>query len=46
MLPGLFKNNFLEEPVLALVKSVDCIDEICQKLKKTYGDPRILLSKK
>ncbi|XP_066924657.1 uncharacterized protein [Clytia hemisphaerica] len=45
-LPDLIKNNYLEGPALTLVKGVDDIDEIWRRLKSSYGDPKLLLSKK
>ena len=46
MLPELLKNNHLDGPALTLVKHVDEVDEIWKRLKKTYGDPKVLLSNK
>ena len=46
MLSDLLKNNFLEDPALSLVKSVNDIAEIWIRLKQTYGDSKIMLSKK
>ena len=46
MLPDLLKNNHLENPALLLVKDVDDIDDIWQRLINAYGDTKILLSKK
>ena len=46
MLPELLKNNFLSEPALSLVKSLDNISTIWTQLRATYGDTKILLSKK
>ena len=46
MLPDLLKNNFLEDPSLSLVKSVDDIAEIWQRLKMAYGHPKLMLTKK
>ena len=46
MLPDLLKNNYLENPVLALVKSLDDITEIRTRLHKAYGDARIMLKNK
>lgn len=46
LLPDLLKNNFLSEPALTLVKSLDNIDDIWKRLKGAYGDTRIMLSKK
>ena len=40
------KNNHLEGSALSLVRSVDNIDEISQRLKSAYGDPKLLLKKK
>ena len=40
------KNNYLEGAALSLVRSVDNIDEIWQRLKSAYGDPKPLLKKK
>ena len=46
MLSDLLKYNYLEEPALSLVKSLDNIDEMWSRLKKAYGDAKTLLSKK
>ena len=46
MLPDLLKNNFLEDPALSLVKSVNDIAQIWIRLKQAYGDSKIMLSKK
>ena len=46
MLPHLLKNNFLADPALALVKTLDTIEEIWIRLKKAYGDSRVMLKKK
>ena len=40
LLPDLLKNNHLGDPALTLVKSLDNIDEIWEKLKKAYGNTR------
>ena len=46
MLPDLLKYNYLSEPALSLVKSLDTIDEMWARLKRAYGDPKTLLDKK
>ena len=46
MLPDLLKYNYLEDPALALVKSVEDIEEIWIRLKGAYGDPKTMLDKK
>ena len=46
MLPDLLKNNYLADPALSLVKSLDEIDEIWTRLKRAYGDANTMLSKK
>ncbi|XP_066928171.1 uncharacterized protein [Clytia hemisphaerica] len=46
MLPDLLINNHLSEPALSLVKHVDKISEIWERLKATYGDTRFLLARK
>ena len=46
LMPDLLKNNFLDEPALSLVKSIDDIAEIWNRLIKAYGEPKIMLSKK
>ena len=46
MLPDLLKNNYLENPALALVKRLDDVAEIWARLHKAYGDPRIMLKNK
>ena len=45
-LPDVIKYSHLEDPALALVKSQDDIDEIWTRLKKAYGDKKVLLQKK
>ena len=46
VLPDLLKNNYLDGPALSLVKGIDKIDEIWTRLKSSYGDAKLLLSKK
>ena len=46
LLPDLLKNNHLDEPAFSLVRSVDSISEIWNRLKMAYGDPKIMLNKK
>ena len=46
LLPDLLKNKYLADPALALVKSQDDIDEIWCRLKKSYGDKKMMLQKK
>ena len=46
MLSDLLKYNYLSDPALALVKSIDNIEEIWTRLKKAYGDSKVLLNKK
>ena len=46
LLSDLLKNNFLEESALAMVKNVDNIDEIWDRLKKAFGDPRMMMNMK
>ena len=46
MLPDLLKYNYLTDPALSLVKCLDNIDEMWNRLKKAYGDPKVLLDKK
>ena len=46
ILPDVLKNNFLEDPALSLVKSLDNINEIWKRLITTYGDPKMMLNKK
>ena len=46
ILPDVLKNNFLEDPALSLVKSLDNINEIWKRLITTYGDPKMMLHKK
>ena len=45
-LADLLKNNYLEGPAKLLVRDVIDIDEIWSKLKTSYGDQKLLLSKK
>ena len=42
ILPDVLKNNFLEDPALSLVKSLDNINEIWKRLITTYGDPKMI----
>ena len=46
LLPDLLKNNYLGEPALSMVKSQEDIDEIWRRLKKAYGDKKVLLQNK
>ena len=46
MLPELLRNSYLEDPALSLVKNIQNIDEIWKRLKKAYGDNKIILSKR
>ena len=46
MLPDLLKYNYLSDPALSLVKSLDTIDEMWSRLKRAYGDPKTLLDRK
>ena len=46
MLPDLLKNNYLADPALSLVKSLEDINEIWKRLHKAYGDSKVLLRKK
>ena len=46
LLPDLLKNNFLGGSALSLVKDVENIEEIWQRLKRVFGDPKILLHNK
>ena len=46
MFPELLKNNYLGDPALSIVKSVNNINEIWERLKRAYGDPKIMLTKK
>lgn len=41
----LLKNNYLGEPALSLVKSLDDIEDMRLRLKKAYGDTKTMLSK-
>ena len=42
----MLKNNYLSNPALALVKSLDDINEIWERLQKAYGDPRFMMQMK
>ena len=44
-LPDLLKHNYLANPALAMVKSLDKINEIWDRLQQAYGDPQTILSK-
>ena len=46
VLPDLLKHNYLEEPALSLVRRLDTIDDIWGRLKRAYGDAKILLKNK
>ena len=46
MLPDLLKNNYLADPALALVKTLDTIEGIWIRLKKAYGESTVMLKKK
>ena len=46
LLPDLLKNNFLGEMALAMVRYLYDIDEIWLRLKKAFGDPKVMLEKK
>ena len=44
-LADLLKHNHLANPALGLVKTLDNITEIWERLEKAYGDPKTILSK-
>ena len=46
MMADVLKNNLLEGPALSLVRSITDTDEIWERLKRSYGDPKFLLKKK
>ena len=46
VLPELVRNNYLLDPALSLVKTVDNISDIWKRLKQAYGNPKILLQRK
>ena len=46
MTADILKNNLLEGPALSRVRSITDIDEIWERLKRSYGDPNLLLKKK
>jgi len=46
LLPDLLKNNYLEEPALSIVKNLDDMDTIWERLKSTYGSPKTILQRK
>ena len=45
MMSDVLKNNHLEGAANLLVRKVDDIDEIWERLKSAYGDPKVLLKK-
>ncbi|XP_066912784.1 coiled-coil domain-containing protein 186-like [Clytia hemisphaerica] len=45
-LPELLKNNFLTDHALNLVRNLDDIDIIWERLKGVYGNPKMMLSKR
>ena len=46
LLPDYLKNNYLEGAALSLVKSIDNVEGIWNRLKEAYGDTELLLEKK
>ena len=46
MIPELLKNNFLEGPALTLVKNLDDVDDIWDRLKAAFGDSKVMLDNK
>ena len=40
MMADVLKNNLLEGPALSLVRSITDIDEIWERLKRSYDDPK------
>ena len=46
LLPDLLKNNFLDDAALALVKTVETIEEIWRRLKIAYGDPKVMIQRR
>ena len=46
LLPDTLKFNYLGEPALTMVKELRDIDEIWERLTKSYGDARVLLQNK
>jgi len=46
VLPDLLKNNHLDDPALLLVKNVDNMADIWNRLKDAYGDHKMLLTSK
>ena len=46
LLPELLKNNFLADQALTLVRNLDDIDMIWERLKDMYGNPKMMLSKR
>ncbi|XP_066924259.1 uncharacterized protein [Clytia hemisphaerica] len=46
LLPDLLINNYLKDPALSLVKSIKDIDTIWDRLKFSYGDVKMMLTKK
>ena len=46
LLPDLLKNNCSAQPALSMVKSKDDIESIWGRLKKSYGDKKVMLQKK
>ena len=43
MLPELLRNNYIEDFALWLVKNIQGIEEIWNRLKKAYGDTKIMI---
>ena len=45
-LPDLLVNNYLTDPAYTMVKNLESIDEIWQRLEQAFGDTRMMLKKK
>ena len=46
LLPDLLKNNYLKDPALSMVKTLNDIDAIWSQLQFAYGDAKLMLTKK
>lgn len=46
LLPDLLRNNYLTDAALTMVKTINNIDEIWERLKKSFGDSKVMLSRR
>ena len=46
LLPDLLRNNYLTDPARTMVKSLITIDEVWRRLRESFGDPRMMMSRR